>query len=377
MFARTMDLFEIFGFQVRVDITWLFLAALITWSLATGYFPQIEPGLAARTYWWMGIAGMIGLFLSIVFHELSHSLVARRFGLPIRGITLFLFGGVAEMEQEPVSPKAEFLMAIAGPISSFLLAGTFYLLAAAAGDALPHPVVDVLGYLALLNFILAAFNLLPAFPLDGGRMLRAVLWHRKGSSRDATRIAARIGSHFGVALIVLGILNAIGGNLVGGFWLGLIGLFLRSSALAHMQESALRHSLEGERVERYMTAPPVTVPPTLTLRELVDRYIYRERHEAYPVSDSSGRPLGIVSVHDVRAQPREEWGRITVGQVMTESGPGNTIDADADAVRALSTMQKNGHGRLLVTRGSQLVGIVALKDLLRLLSLRMDLEGDA
>jgi IMP dehydrogenase len=125
-----------------------------------------------------------------------------------------------------------------------------------------------------------------------------------------------------------------------------------------------------------MTADPVTVPPALTLRELVDRYIYLERHEAYPVTDPSGRPLGIVTVHDVRAQPREEWDRITVRQVMTEIGPGNTIDADADAVRALSTMQKNGHGRLLVTRDGQLAGIVALKDLLRLLSLRMDLEGD-
>jgi Zn-dependent protease/CBS domain-containing protein len=377
MFGRTADLFEIFGFRVRVDVSWLFLAALITWSLATGYFPQIEPGLASGTYWWMGIVGAAGLFLSIVFHELSHSLVARRFGLPIRGITLFLFGGVAEMEQEPVSPKAEFLMAIAGPLSSFLLAGIFHLLSAVAGDALPRPVGGVFGYLALLNFVLAVFNLLPAFPLDGGRMLRAVLWHRKGSSREATRIAARIGSYFGIALIAIGIMNAIGGDLVGGFWLGLIGLFLRSSALAHMQESALRHSLEGERVARYMTADPVAVPPALTLRELVDRYIYRERHEAYPVTDPSGRLLGIVTVHDVRAQPREEWDRITVGQVMTEIGPDNTIDADADAVRALSVMQKGGHGRLLVTRDGQLAGIVALKDLLRLLALRMDLEGNA
>ena len=377
MFGQTANLFELFGFRVRVDLSWVLLAALVAWSLATGYFPTVAPGLAVATYWWMGIAGVIMLMFSLVFHELSHSLVARRYGLPIGGITLFVFGGVAEMEDEPGSPKAEFLMAIAGPLASFLLAAVAYALSA-WGDsgALPIPVAAVLHYLALLNFVLGAFNLIPAFPLDGGRMLRAALWHFKGSSRAATRIAARIGGYFGFALIAIGILNAFQGDLVGGLWMGLIGLFLRGAANASLMQSVVTRGLHGERIERFMTPNPSTVPPSIALRELVDRYIYRDRHEAYPVVDENGRLAGIVTVHDVRAQPREEWDAITVGQIATEPGPDNTIDARADATRALALMQKGRLGRLMVTRDGRLVGIVALKDMMRLFALRMDLEGD-
>lgn len=378
MFGQTADLFTLFGFRVRMDLSWLLLAALVTWSLATGYFPTTAPGLTSADYWWMGIAGVVILLFSLVFHELSHSLVARRFGLPIGGITLFVFGGVAEMEAEPVSPRAEFLMAIAGPLSSFFLAALAFA-ASSWGDrgALPVSLHAILHYMAMLNFVLGAFNLIPAFPLDGGRMLRAALWHFKGSSRTATRIAARIGGYFGFALIAIGVLNAFQGDLVGGLWMGLIGLFLRGAANASLMQSVVARGLQGERVERFMTPDPSTVSPEVTLRELVDRYIYRDRHEAYPVVTEDGRIAGIVTVHDVRAQPHEAWSTTTVGQVATESGPDNTIDASADATRALALMQKGQLGRLMVTRNGRLVGIVALKDMMRLFALRMDLEGDA
>ncbi|MCK5276199.1 MAG: site-2 protease family protein, partial [Alphaproteobacteria bacterium] len=217
MFGRGIPLFRILGFQVKLDASWLILAVLVTWSLAAGYFPARYEGLSGPTYLWMGVAGALGLFASIVFHELSHSLVARRYGMQIRGITLFIFGGVAEMEDEPPTAKAEFLMAIAGPIASAVLSVSFNIL----GDfgvrmGMAAPVPAVLGYLSFINMLLAAFNLVPAFPLDGGRMLRAVLWGWKGDLRWATRIAANAGASFGFALIAFGLFNIITGNLIGG-----------------------------------------------------------------------------------------------------------------------------------------------------------------
>jgi Zn-dependent protease len=179
---RGIHLFTLFGFEVKLDLSWLLLALLISWSLGAGWFPARYPELSGHAYAWMGVSVAIGVFFSIVFHEFSHSIVARFYGMPIRGITLFIFGGVAEMESEPPNPKAEFLMAIAGPISSFLLAAILWGTAAIAEDATwPQPVTGVLSTLAVINFTVAVFNLAPAFPLDGGRVLRAALWQRSGT----------------------------------------------------------------------------------------------------------------------------------------------------------------------------------------------------
>jgi Zn-dependent protease len=228
MFRYRVTLFSLFGFKVSVDASWLLLAVLITWSLAVGYFPQAAPGLPKETYWWLGVAGLIGFAFSIVFHELSHSLVARRFDMPIRGITLFVFGGVAEMEDEPPGAKAEFWMAIAGPLMSFFLALVFFLLGGLfveAGAAKPTPLAVLFGLLAYINTVLGVFNLVPAFPLDGGRVLRAALWYWKGDIAWATRVAASAGSVFGFVLIAIGLVNAVTGNIVGGLWWFLIGRF--------------------------------------------------------------------------------------------------------------------------------------------------------
>ena len=208
MAKNQVTLFEIAGFAVKVDWSWAILAMLIAWSLAEGFFPSLYEGLPVAAYWWMGVAGVLGLFLSILLHELSHSVVARYYGLPIRGITLFIFGGVAELEEEPLSPRVEFRMAIAGPILSVVLGVTFYLLGL-LGEALgwSAPVVGVPRYLASLNLILAVFNLIPAFPLDGGRVLRAWLWHRWRDMRRATRAAANAGIAFSVVLMGIGFIS--------------------------------------------------------------------------------------------------------------------------------------------------------------------------
>lgn len=374
MFGKQATLFELLGFKVKVDASWLFLALLITWSLAQGYFPHSYEGFSTSTYWWMGIFGAIGLFVSLILHELSHSVVARRYGLQIRGITLFIFGGVAEMEDEPANPKTEFLMAIAGPIASLFLAAAFHVLSilGEAGGA-PDTVLGVTRYLAFINGLLAAFNVIPAFPLDGGRVLRAALWHWKANLRWATRIASKVGVTFAFLLIGLGVVNVLGGNVVGGVWWFLIGLFLRGAASASYYQLETRRAMEGEPVQRFMVADPVTVPPGISVRAFVDNYVYTSHHDLYPVADDT-RLFGCVGIREVRQAARDKWDWITVDRIATPCSEENTIDAKTDAVKALSQMQRTGNSRLMVTENGQLVGIVTLKDMLKLLALKIDLE---
>lgn len=375
MFDKRLTLFKLFGFKVKVDVSWLFLAMLVTWSLAAGLFPYWYAGLARATYWWMGGAGVLGLFFSITFHELSHSVVARRYGLRIRGIILFLFGGVAEMEEEPPSAKAEFLMAIAGPIASALLAAgcqAAFVLGEAQG--LPDPVLGVARYLALVNALLAGFNLVPAFPLDGGRALRAALWYWKGDLRRATFVATRMGLGFGFLLIALGLFYVLTGDFVSGMWWFLIGLFLRGAANASWVRLRTRDALEGEPVRRLMTPRPVTVSPDLAIHDLVEDYFYRYHHSVFP-STRDDRLIGYVSIREAKQVPREEWDRVTVGEVAVRCSAENTVRADEDAVKALSIMKRTGNSRLMVTSNDHLVGIITLKDMMKLLALKLDLEG--
>ena len=374
MFGRPIELFEIFGFKVRIDLSWLVIAALVTWQLSALVFPAQLPGLAAGTYWIMGAAGALAYFLCLLLHELSHSLVARTYGVQIRGITLFIFGGVAEMAGEPPSPQSEFVIAAAGPAASFGLAlacGGLYL--AGNVEGWPAPVTAVLGYLGILNGALALFNLIPAFPLDGGRLLRAVLWGWRGSLRWATQVSAGVGSGFGLLLIGLGVISVLNGVL-SGVWLFILGLFVRNAATASYQQLLLRHALEGEPVSRFMHPDPVTVPRAISVLELVQSYIYRYHFKMFPVVDDAGRLLGCVTSRQVRALPRDEWERQTVGSLAERCSPENTIQAGTDAMEALSRMSRTGTSRLMVVDGDRLLGILSLKDLLRFFALKMELE---
>jgi len=374
MFGRKFKLFDLLGFEVGIDASWVLLAILVIWSLALGYFPAFHPDLSPSAYWWMAVVGAFGLFFSIVFHEFSHALVARRYGLKISGITLFLFGGVAQMTEEPKDPKTELLMAAAGPLASFVLAGAFYvILQAALGLGAPEPFTAVVSYLAVINAILGGFNLVPAFPLDGGRILRAALWLRSGNLRQASRTASRTGAALGVGLMVLGGFNVITGNFIGGMWWFLIGLFVRGAAGSSYQQSIAKDLLAGVKIAHVMTRNPVTVPPNLTLARLVDDYFYRTHHKLYPVVED-GQLIGAVSLREVSQVPEAERGTVPVGQVMQPVGPENTVQANRDAIEVMAEMQR-GRSRLMVVDGRRLVGIVALKDIARYLSLRLELEG--
>ena len=376
MFGKRITLFTVLGFTVRIDLSWIVIAFLITWTLAEGTFRAEGKVYWPGTRWAMGVVGAAGLFASIIFHELWHSLVARRFGMEMKGITLFIFGGVAEMNEEPPSAKAEFFIAIAGPIASVVVGGFFYLLyLAGVGLNWPVAINDVLLWLAVINIVLVVFNLLPGFPLDGGRVLRSILWYWKKNVRWATRVASRVGGLFGLLLILLGVMEFVAGNTIGGIWSFLIGMFLRSAASQSYRQLVLRQSLEGEPVSRFMTANPVTVPPSITIEQLVTDYLYQHHHKMFPVVED-GRVVGCISTQQIKDIPRPEWPTRTVRDIARACTPENTIGPQDDAMKALDTMNSQRISRLLVVDNGQLVGIITLKDLLDFFSLKVELEGD-
>ncbi|GKS60160.1 peptidase M50 [Nitrospira sp.] len=374
MIGKQVTLFEVLGFKIQLDFSWIFLALLVTWSLAIGYFPAYYLGLETSTYWWMGAVGAVGLFGSLIFHELAHSLVARRYGLPIRSITLFIFGGVAQMDEEPPNPKTELLMAAAGPISSFVLSAAFYATFDLAYRVqAPLSWLGIVGYLAFVNLLLGAFNLLPAFPLDGGRVLRAALWYWKKDLREATRSASRIGSISGMLLMFSGIFHILMANFVTGVWWFVMGLFLRGAARASYYQTIARTALGGTPIRNFMTPNPVTVAEDLSIAALVEEHFYRSHHDLYPVMRDS-HLVGLITPKQVATVPKDQWMRLTVAELTLPLTADNTIDVDTDALAALTIMNRTGSSRLLITEGERLVGIVALKDLLKLLSLKLELE---
>jgi len=375
MFGRRITLFKMFGFAVRVDASWLIIAALIVWSLAAGVFPYQLPGLPIGTYWWMGIFGALGLFGSIIIHEFFHSIVARQCGLTMKGITLFVFGGVAEMEEEPPNPKAEFFVAIAGPLASVGLGFVFYVIGFVAQSSWPIEVLAVVGYLSSINWMLAAFNMIPAFPLDGGRVLRAALWQRSGNLVRATKTAAFTGSIFGALLMAGGIVQLLQGNFVGAVWWVLLGMFLRMLSQTSYQRVLMQSALQGEPVRRFMNPNVVAVKADITVQDLVDNYVYKYHRKMFPVVSDSQQLVGCVSTAQVKALARTEWSRHTVKEISQSCSPQNTITPDTDAAKAFSILSRNEDSPLLVVENGQLVAFVSPQDLLHFVSIKLELEG--
>ena len=374
MFGKGITLLRLFGFEVKIDWSWLILAGLITWSLAQGLFPGQIHGLPGWAYWVMGAVGALGILFSIIAHEFSHSLIARRFGMPIRQITLFVFGGVAQMDEDSPSPRAELFMAVAGPVASVLTGFLFWgILLAGTRAGWPLAVTAVLAYMRTINFILAAFNLVPAFPLDGGRILRAGLWKWMKDVRRATRIASRIGAAFGIALLVFGIFSVFRGNIIGGIWWVLIGLFLRSASQGSYQKLLVTQALRGEPVERFMSREVVTVEPQVTVQELVQGYVYRHHHKMFPVV-RDGTLEGCVTTREIKEVPQGEWSLKTVGEIAAPCSADNSVSGDADTTEALAKMTRGALSRLMVVDDGKLSGVIALKDIMRFLSLKLDLE---
>lgn len=377
MFGRRFNIMTIAGFKIGIDLSWFFIAILLTWTLAIGYFPIEFPRLSEETYWLMGFIGMIGLFISVLLHEMGHAIVARHYDLPIEQITLFIFGGVAEMKSEPASAKEEFFVAIAGPIVSVLIAVCMYFITMLGQQQnWPLLVTGVTGYLAFINAAVVVFNLIPAFPLDGGRVFRSLVWWSTNSLNYATQIATRLGKGFGFGFILFGVLMVVFGNIIAGMWWMLIGFFLRQASISSREQFFVKSELQGEKVEAFMTKDPLSVLPTLTIQEFVNQYVYHSHHYLYPVVDN-GKLLGYISLKEVKQQMPSEWPKHTVEQIMVPLSKFKTVSHDTSAYDALELIQKTDIPTLLVVNNEHLVGILSAQDLFKVISLKLELEDRA
>ncbi|MBI5251712.1 MAG: site-2 protease family protein [Desulfomonile tiedjei] len=363
-------LLDVFGITITLDYSWLIIFLLVLLSLSGGYFPFHFPGHTLTVYWLTGLIATVLFFASILVHELSHALIARRSGIDIKEITLFIFGGMAKISKNASDPLTELKIAVAGPLSSFVLAIIFW----AVKNALtPGMVQAVFDYLAWINVALAIFNLVPGYPLDGGRILRALVWWRTGSEARATKWASDIGKGFAWALIILGGIQVFSGSLIGGLWLLLIGMFLRGVAEGGYQEVLMRQALHGVKVREVMVENVVSVPPDLPLDELAQKYFLKYGYGGFPVVED-GKPIGIITLSQLGEVSDERIKTETVRQAMTSIDSDLSIDAQASLVDALQTMMQIGSGRLLVLEGDKMIGMITKTGLVRFLEIRRVLE---
>jgi len=369
---HNLKILKILDFQISVNYSWFVVFGLLTWNLAEGYFPFKYPGLPTMTYWISGAIAALMLFLSVLLHELTHSLVAKRNGMGIKGITLFFFGGVAQLVGEPQDPGTEFKVAIAGPACSVTLGILFLALSLPVriiwGEGI---ILGLFYYLLTINFALAVFNLIPGFPLDGGRILRAYLWNRKKDLSRSTYIASIVGKTFAISLILMGIYLTLTGNIVGLWWI-FIGVFLRQAAETSYHQVLLRENLAGLLVRDLMTSDVITIEPSMTIEEAVSEYFFRYHYRSFPVTHDQ-ELLGILSLREIKVIPREEWSRKSVEEVMTRISAEMVLHPDTQAVEALRRMIIEERGRLPVTVGNTLVGILTRRDILDLLRIKTDL----
>lgn len=374
MFGKRLHIGRLAGFDIGVDLSWFFIAILLTWTLAEGYFPLFYPDLKPKLYWMMGLLGMLGLYLSVVLHEIGHAIVARHYGLPTKQITLFLLGGIAELQKEPITPKSEFLIAIAGPLVSVIIALLMFIITG-IGEHAGWSVflTGITGYLAFVNTIIVLFNMVPAFPMDGGRVLRSFLWWWKGNLGWATKIASGIGRGFGLVLIFFGILSLISGNLFVGLWWIILGLFLKQSALMSCTQYYIKESLQYAKVEKFMSKNPISIPSSITIQEFLDQYVYQTFHHLYPIVDHE-KLLGYVSLKEVKMVDPEKWTSTLISSIMQPLTNITTIRPEANAADALTLMNQEEANRILVVENDKLVGILTSQDLFKLISLKLELE---
>ncbi|WP_149183730.1 site-2 protease family protein [Streptomyces sp. TRM49041] len=354
--------------QVRVGVHWsvLFIFALIVWGLAQGRFPAAHPGYATALYWTAGLVTAVVFFLSLLAHELAHAVVARRHGIQVDDIVLWLLGGAARLQSEAASPGAELRIAGVGPLVSLLLGGVFSLAAwLLSVVSAPELLTEAVVWLAAINILLAVFNAVPAAPLDGGRLLRALLWWRTGDRLRATAGATTAGRVFGWLLVLLGLLLFLRTGAFGGLWLALIGWFLVAAATAEGRQAQLRGVLAGVPVRQAMTPDPVTAPDTMTVADFLADPHYRYRHSAFPALDAYGHPAGLMTLDRARAVPEDRRRAVRVGEVMVPLSEVTVVAPDDPLADLLPRMEPGADHRVLVVESGRLVGLVTSSDVSR------------
>jgi Zn-dependent protease/CBS domain-containing protein len=378
MLGNSIRLFRVAGIDVGVHISWFVIFALVTWSLAVGVFP-VFPGLSGRpewVYWVLGAITALLLFASVIVHELAHSLVAKSRGLQVRSITLFIFGGVSNLAGEAKNPSTEFVIAIVGPLTSFVIAAVAFAIDAVVPPSAPE-LDAVLSYLVYINVALGLFNLIPGFPLDGGRVFRALAWSLTGSLRRGTEIAAFVGQLVAYGLLLIGFyLILVQGQLIQGIYFAAIGWFLQSAANSSLQQVLVEQRLRGARVADVVEPDTTGVAPEVPVATLIEDYFMRGNRRAVPVV-SEGRVVGMVTVGDVKEVPRDRWPTITVGEVMGGRDRVVSVSSRDTLQRALEALAAGDFEQVPVVDDGKLVGVVTRADIVRQLQLReaLDLEG--
>jgi len=364
MFRHTISIGRIFGITVELDYSWFLILGLLTWMLAVSYYPTEFHGWSPGEYWLMGAVTAVMLFVSVLLHEFGHSLVAMSYGIRVPRITLFLFGGVSQIEAEPTSAMAEFWIAIAGPAVSFLLAFLFWeLRPLVAGVA---PLLALTKYMALLNLLLGVFNLIPGFPLDGGRVFQAIVWGVTRSYQRATVAAATTGRFVGFAFIFFGVWQALGGNFFNGLWIAFIGWFIESAAGGQLQQQLLKGMLSGHKVSEVMDRNFEPISGSLTLQDLVDHHILAQGRRFFIVENGTGAS-GLLTLADIKRVPRSAWPAAHVAEAMVPSEKLISIPADAEVWTALEKMGRDGVNQLPVVSNGKIEGVLSRDGLLNFL----------
>lgn len=361
---------KIAGIEIDINYSWIIILVLITWSLAT-QFMVIYPGWGTVTYWIVGLIAAILLFVSVLLHELAHSLVARSRDLPVKSITLFIFGGVSNIEREPQSPGTEFWMAIVGPITSIVIGIIAFLLYLPVGLT-RSPVAAILNYLAIANILLGVFNLIPGFPLDGGRVLRSIVWKITGNLRRATRIAAGVGQFVAFLFILVGIWIFFGGNIIGGIWIGFIGWFLLNAARTADSQIMLESIFKGVTVREVMNPNPVTVPANISLQRLVDEYFLPQGLRSALVVQGD-QLAGLITLSDIRHISRDQWAQTPVGMTMIPLERLHAISPTQNLNDVLPIMTSNDVNQLPVVQDGRVIGVLSRDAIMRFIEVHRGL----
>jgi Zn-dependent protease/CBS domain-containing protein len=352
------------GIPIGVDYSWFLIFALLTWMLAGSYYPAEFKTWPPLLYWVMGAVTALMLFASVLLHELGHSVVALRYKVPVRSVTLFLFGGVTQSGAEPPSAVAEFFIAIAGPIVSIALALVFLVMKPLVAGS--EPLWGLVKYLTFINVALALFNLIPGYPLDGGRVFRAIVWAITRNMRRAPRMAANVGRFFGFLLIFVGVFRMLNGDVLNGLWIAFIGWFLDHAATLQVQHGLVQDLLAGHKVSHAMISHCATVPADVTLQQLVDDYILGHGLRCFLVNRGA-KTVGLVTLHRIREVPRPTWTTVTAAKVMLPLEQLKRTSPDTELWTALQQMDRDGVNQLPVVTDSQVVGLLSREDVITFL----------
>lgn len=358
---NTIHLFKLFGIPIGLDISWFLVFGLFTLALAIGYFPDEFKGWTGLQYWSIAAITSILFFMCVLLHELAHSVMAVKYKLEVKSISMYIFGGVSEITSEPSSAAAEFVISLAGPLSSLALAALFYGVQVISKSV--APVYAIAKYLALVNGILAVFNLIPGFPLDGGRVFRAILWGITRNLRRATEIASDLGHAIAFAFILIGVWRLFQGDWTNGLWIAFIGWFLETAVIEQVQQQHTHDLLAGHTVEQVMSRGCVMVPADITVQELVERYILEQGQRCMVPMDGD-QMAGLVTLHNIRQVPRERWGSTPARQVMVPREQVKLTRPEVGLAEALDEMGKDGVNQLPVVKDGRVEGMLRRDDII-------------